>query len=64
MKDYINQIYNEGLGTTFYLKPINYLEKKIKNKNILKILKIFIKVLYTLLVLTFAIWMFILKWPI
>ena len=28
MKDYINQFYNEGLATTFYLKPINFINKK------------------------------------
>ena len=36
MKSYINQIYNEGFATTFYLKPIRYLNKKIKNKKLLK----------------------------
>ena len=29
MKEYLNQFYNEGLGTTFYLKPVNYIKRKI-----------------------------------
>ena len=64
MRDYIDQFYNEGLATTFYLKPIKWIDKKIKNKNVVSIIKIFIKVMYTLLVLLFAIFMFYVKWPL
>lgn len=56
MKSYIEQIYSEGFATTFYLKPVNYLKKKIKNKKIANILITIIKVIYTLLVLSFAIY--------
>lgn len=56
MKSYIEQIYSEGFATTFYLKPVNYLKKKIKNKKIANILMTIIKVIYTLLVLLFAIY--------
>lgn len=63
MKEYLNQFYNEGLATTFYLKPLNYI-KKIKNPNKRKYLELLIKVLYTVLVLLFAIYMFIYKWPL
>ena len=54
MKEFIRQFYNEGLATTFYLKPVNYIDKLIKNKKIVKLLSIIIKIIYTLLVLTFA----------
>lgn len=64
MKEYINQFYNEGLATTFYLKPINYINKVIKNKTICKIFSIFIKILYTVIVLIFAWYMFWDKYPL
>ena len=51
MKEYIKQFYNEGLATTFYLKPINFLDKKIHNNGIKKVLKILIKIIYTLFVM-------------
>ena len=64
MKDYINQFYNEGLATTFYLKPINYINKIIKNKIICKIFGIVIKLLYTILALILAWYMFLDKYPL
>lgn len=64
MKEYLNQFYNEGLATTFYLRPINYLNKKVKSHKKRKFLELLIKVLYTILVLLFAIYMFIYKWPL
>lgn len=64
MKDYIDQFYNEGLATTFYLKPIKYLERKINNVKILKFIKILIKILYTVLVLVFAVFVFMYKYPL
>lgn len=48
MKELINQFYNEGLATTFYLKPINFASKYIKNKKILNVIKILILILYTI----------------
>lgn len=64
MKEYLNQFYNEGLATTFYLKPLNYLNKKVKSSKKRKILGLLIKILYTILILIFAIYMFIYKWPL
>ena len=64
MKDYINQFYNEGLATTFYLKPINYINKIIKNNIICKIFGIVIKLLYTILALILAWYMFLDKYPL
>ena len=64
MKDYLNQFYNEGLGTTFYLKPVNYIKRKIKNPKNQKYIELIIKIIYTILVLLFAIYIFIKKWPL
>ena len=64
MKDYIDQFYNEGLATTFYLKPVRFIEKKIKNKRIVNFIKIFIKIVYTVLVLVFAWFVFWSKYPL
>ena len=64
MKEYLNQFYNEGLATTFYLKPLNYLNKKVRSPKKRKVLELLTKVLYTILVLLFAVYMFIYKWPL
>ncbi|MCI6847877.1 MAG: hypothetical protein MR835_03420 [Erysipelotrichaceae bacterium] len=64
MKNYIYQFYNEGFATTFYLKPVNYLKKNIRNNNVLKILIMIVKILYTILIIAFAIIMFIYKFPL
>lgn len=64
MKNYIYQFYNEGFATTFYLKPVNYLKKNIHNNNILKILIMIVKILYTILIIAFAIIIFIYKFPL
>lgn len=64
MREYIEQFYNEGLATTFYLKPINWINMKIKNKLVLKIISILIKILYTFGVIIFALFVFYLKWPL
>ena len=54
MKDLIKQFYSEGLAVIFYIKPINFLKKRIKNKTILNILTTMIKILYTILAISFA----------
>ena len=64
MKDYIDQFYNEGLATTFYLKPVGFIEKKIKNKRIVNFINILIKIVYTVLVLIFAWVVFLSKYPL
>ena len=64
MKDYIEQFYNDGLATTFYLRPVKFIEKKIKNKNIVKFIKLLIKIIYTILVLVFAWFAFWSKYPL
>ena len=63
MKEYIEQFYNEGLATTFYLKPINSIKKKIKNKSMLKFISILIKILYTIFALVLAWFIFLDRYP-
>ena len=63
MKDYIHQFYNEGFATTFCLKPIKYLNKKIKNEKFKKGLINLIRVVYTILVIAFAFYVFYKKFP-
>ena len=38
MKAYIDQFYNEGLATTFYLKPVSFIKKRFKNKKVVNVL--------------------------
>lgn len=64
MKDYIDQFYNEGLATTFYLRPVKFIEKKIKNKEVVNFIKLLIKIIYTILVLIFAWFAFLSKYPL
>lgn len=54
MKEYIKQFYNEGLATIFYKKPLEFIDKKIKNKKIVKFISCIIKILYTVLAISFA----------
>lgn len=54
MKEYIRQFYNEGFGSIFYKKPIEFIDKRIKNKRIVKGIKFVVKMIYTLLALSFA----------
>ena len=54
MKEYIKQFYSEGLAVIFYKKPIAYIDKKIKNKSIVKFISLIIKIIYTLLAISFA----------
>jgi hypothetical protein len=48
MKEYIKQFYTEGFATTFYQKPIKFIEKKFKSKKIVKFFSSLIKIIYTL----------------
>lgn len=64
MREYIDQFYNSGLATTFYLKPIKYLKKKIKREKMFNFICMIIKVIYTILVLIFACYMFYVKFPL
>lgn len=55
MKEYIKQFYTEGFATTFYQKPIKFIDKKVKNKKMVKFLSIIIKVIYTLVFVSIGI---------
>ena len=64
MKDYVWQFYNEGLATTFYLKPLKFIEKYIKNKILFKIIKTLLIVFYTLFVIIVAWFIFWDRYPL
>lgn len=64
MRDYINQFYNEGLATTFYLKPMKFISKHIKNVKIFKIIKVLITILYTIFAFILAWFMFLGRYPL
>lgn len=59
MLDLFQQFYHEGIATTFYLKPINFISKYVKNQLILKFLKIIVFLLYTIFAITFGIVVFL-----
>ncbi len=60
MKEYINQIFYEGLGTSLYI-PIENKIKKINNKKINKILIYFYKVIYFIVAIAIAVGIFYIK---
>ncbi len=64
MKEFIRQFYNEGFATTFIKKPSNFIKRKIKNKSIANTLIILLKIIYTILILLFAIFMFKKQYPL
>ena len=64
MKEYIEQFYNEGFATMFYLKPIKWIDNNIKNNRFSKLLKIIVLIVYTVVVLLFAVVVLYLKWPL
>ena len=63
MKNYINQFYTEGFATTFYLKPLKYIKKIVRNEKSYLIISTIIKIVYTILIVTFAIYVLIKKLP-
>lgn len=63
MKDYIKQFYTEGFATTFYVKPMNFVKKYINNEAVVYLIRLLIKLIYTLCAIAFMIFMFIQKWP-
>ena len=64
MKEYIRQFYNEGFATTFYLPLIKYIKEHVRNKIVANILMCGVKILFTVIVLTFAVFMFCKQWPL
>ena len=64
MKSYIEQFYSEGLATTFYTRPINFIRRNIKNDVLVRLIGIVIKILYTIFVLLLAWFMFLDRYPL
>lgn len=63
MKDYINQIYDEGLGLTLY-KPVEGKIKKVKNNRFKNALYTTYRILYFLFALIIAVILFIVTYPL
>lgn len=64
MKSYIEQFFNEGLATTFYIKPITFVRKYVKNDFMFNLISVVIKILYTGFVLLLAWFMFWDRYPL
>ena len=62
--NYIKQIFNEGLATTFYQKPKNFINKYIKTAYLKKILSFLLIIIYLIFILGIVIIVFILNFPL
>ena len=60
---YIKQIYNEGLGISFYQKPKNFINKHIHNNLIRKSCLLGLEVLYIIFLVAIIIIVFNLNFP-
>lgn len=60
---YTKQIFEEGLGTTFYQKPRKYIEKKINNEILKKVLYIFLNIAYIAFIIIISIAIFKFNFP-
>ena len=61
MKNLIHQFYNEGFATTFYQKPKKFIKRHIKNEFLQKILISLLLVLYTVIIIAVALFIFYTK---
>ncbi len=64
LKEHIHDLFTEGLGDIFFMKYYNYLNKKVKNKTIRKILIEIHKVIYLLFLIAIAYIIFKLSWSL
>ena len=55
MKEYIWQFYHQGFGSIFYVRPVNYLKKKIKNERLFKVIETLIKVMYAVIFISLGV---------
>ena len=55
MKNLIEQFYTEGFATTFYQKPVKYINKHVNKKSVSKLLTSLIKIFYTLIFIAIGI---------
>lgn len=63
-KEYINDLFTEGLGDIFYMKMYNYLNQNIKSLKLLNILLIIHKFFYIIFLILVAIGIFLLSYPL
>ena len=63
MKEYMEQIYDEGLGLTIY-KPVEKTINKIKNKGIKKALNLCYQIFYFVLAICIAVGLFFATYPL
>ena len=63
MNEYIKQFYNEGIGDLFFVKPKNFIDKKVKNKTINKIITKSLKIIYTMFAICCGILLFYIAYP-
>lgn len=59
--NYIAQLFNEGLGTTFYQKPLSLIKKYCNNNKLLIIILTF---LYIIFIIIFGLFMFYMNYPL
>lgn len=63
MNEYIRQFYYEGMGDIFFATPKKFLDKKIKDKLLNKILTILLRIIYTLFAISCGIALFYIAYP-
>ncbi len=63
-KEYINDLFTEGLGDIFYMKMYNYLNQNIKSLRLLNILLSIHKFFYIIFLILVAIGIFLLSYPL
>ena len=64
LKEHIHDLFTEGLGDIFFMKYYNFLNKKVKNKTIKKILIGIHKVFFLIFLIIIAYIMFKFSWPL
>lgn len=60
---YIKQIYEEGLGISFYQKPKKYIEQHIKNNLLKKIMITTLEIIYILFIIIIIVFLFNFNYP-
>ena len=60
---YIKQIYNEGLGISFYQNPKTFINKHLKNKILKKTMLILLEIIYIIFLFAITIIVFTLNFP-
>lgn len=64
MKEYVNQIYNEGLGANLYVPLRNVINTKIDSKAIKKVFISIINVVYFIIAIAVSIFLFLITYPL